>query len=176
MLRQLSKDELLQIAKNKRAKIKEALPKSKMVELLTPFVTRKDIDEILSKHGRRGQKALIDGMLFERKVMKRFTAQGYKCELSDVSIRGMEFDIIGEKTEGTLIRKTYYIIAECKNKPNVTMQDFDKFLGKYNHFVRRKGVRNVEGYLITSGIFEPAVKSAARTHPEIRLVRIKART
>lgn len=164
----------MQIAKKKKARIKETLPKPKIVELLTPFVTRRDIDEVLSKHGRIGQKALIDGMLFERKVMKRFTSKGYKCELSDVSIRGMEFDITGEKTEGGLLRKkTYYVIAECKNKPNVTMQDFDKFLGKYNHFVRRKGVENVKGYLITSGIFDPAVKSAARTHPEIKLVRIK---
>ena len=116
---------------------------------------------------------VVDGMTFEKKTLKFFTRRGYTCELGDVSIRGMEFDVVGSKTMGSIFKKTYWIIAECKNKPRVTMQDFDKFLGKLVHFRKKKGVEGAEGYLVTSGVFDPAVKSAGRTHHGLTLQRLK---
>ncbi|MCH8914414.1 MAG: hypothetical protein IIA82_00960 [Thaumarchaeota archaeon] len=173
MLRQLSKDELLVLAKQKKARIKPNVSKPKLAELLEPYVTQSEIQRLFNG-GSTGIRAVIAGAAFEKKSMVYFTRRGFDCKLNYVKIKGMEFDIVGEKTTGTVFKKTHYIIAECKNKPKVIMQDFDKFLGKYIHFVRKYKLDEdrCQGFMITSGIFDPMVKSAVRTHPEITLHRI----
>jgi hypothetical protein len=174
MLRQLSTDELFLLARKKGVRdLKPSTSRPKLVDLLRHLTSQKDIIELLSKRGRSGVKAVIDGMTFEKKAMKLFARKGYKCELGDVSIPGMEFDIVGSRTEGSIFKKTYWIIVECKNKPRVTMQDFDKFLGKLVHFRKKKELEDAQGYLIASGVFDPPVKSAARTHHGLTLMRIK---
>jgi len=173
LLRQLSKDELLKLAKKKKARIKPNISKPKLVELLEPYVTQSEIQHLFNS-GSTGIRAVIAGAAFEKKSMGYFTRRGFDCELNYTGIKGMEFDIIGEKTTGTIFKKTHCIIAECKNKPKVIMQDFDKFLGKYIHFIRKYKLDEeyCQGFMITSGIFDPMVKSAVRTHPEITLHRI----
>lgn len=175
VLRQLSMDELFKLAKKKKARIKSNISKPKLVELLAPYVTQSEIQSLFGGGGT-GIRAVINGAAFEKKAMGYFTRRGYECQLNHTGIKGMEFDIIGEITTGTIFKKTSYIIAECKNKPKVIMQDFDKFLGKYVHFVRKYNLdeENCQGFMITSGIFDPLVKSATRSHPEITLHRITA--
>lgn len=177
MLRQLTPDELAELAKMKRVKIKETWDKNMIVDVLSAIVKQRDILEFLSKHGRAGAYAVIDGKIFEQKALTFFSKRGYKCDLN-VTIEGMEFDIIGEKTSGgwrrLLFPSTTWILAECKNKPKVIMQDFDKFLGKYTHFAKQHGAQDCKGFLVTSGVFDPTVKRVARTHKnEIKLRRIK---
>lgn len=172
-LRQLKLDELLGAAKRNGVKVKETWPKPKIVEILSTVVSQKDVTDFLSKRGRAGVFATIDGMIFEKKALKYFTRKGWHCELDDVRVKGMEFDIVGQMKAGTIFKKTSWVLAECKNKPKVIMQDFDKFLGKLTHFIRTHGNDQCEGYLIASGVFDPLVKRTAKSHPEIRLLRLK---
>ncbi len=79
----------------------------------------------------------------------------------------MEFDIIGYKKEGNFFHwEDWWLIAECKNKPKVTMSDLSKFHLKYLHFMKLKDEKPKYciGVMITSGYFEPAVKKMARAH------------
>ncbi len=101
-----------------------------------------------------------------------FQRQGFSCKL-DERLNGGEFDIIGEKKHGFLTRDEW-IIAECKNKPKVTLSDFNKFLGKFSTFQKKHADDNVYGYFLTSGLFDRLVKSAKREHSEIQLKRVKA--
>ncbi len=128
---------------------------------------------MLSKKGRTGALAVLDGALFEKKALTYFSRRGYKCEIGDVRIKGMEFDIVGIKESGRVFKEKHWIVAECKNKPKVIMQDWDKFLGKFTHFRKKHEGERVIGFLITSGVFDPMVKSASRVHPYIKLLRIK---
>jgi hypothetical protein len=81
----------------------------------------------------------------------------------------MEFDIRGYKKikwNWGLDSAEYWMIAECKNKPKVTMSDLSKFYLKYQHFMKLKKEtpEYCKGYLVTSGYSEPSVKKLAKQH------------
>ena len=173
MLKQLTREELFKLARKKKARIKKTLPKSEIVKLLTPIVREKDIKELLVKKGRTGLRAYMDGREFERKISNYFARQGYSCRLN-VRKRYVEYDIIGYAEErGFLRTKVYWLLAECKNVPKVTVKDLDKFIGKFERFRRKHEGDEVIGYLVTSGVFAPEVKKAARDYPDIKLKRIR---
>jgi len=174
-LKQLKKKELLKLAKKKNARdLNDKNSKSELVKILSHFVNQKEIQSLLPSGGT-GKDAVISGNMFEKKCMNYFVKKGYDCKQNVTKIKGMEFDIVGVKNEKGLFSSTEkFIIAECKNRPKVIMQDFDKFLGKYNHFIRKFKAKaeNGRGFIMTSGIFDPVVKNTARHHPEIKLLRI----
>jgi hypothetical protein len=175
LLRQLKPDELQKLARQYRFNQSEVDKKGKaeLVNALAMVAKKQDITELLSKHGRVGLAAAMDGSNFEKKMLNYFSSKDYKCEINNRKIPGMEFDVVGVKKG---FWETRWIIAECKNKPKVTMQDFDKFLGKYHHFVKthKETPEYVDGLLVTTGVFEPLVQKSARAHKEITLKRVKA--
>ena len=172
MLKQLTREELFKLAR-KKARIKKNLPKSEIVKLLTPIVREKDIKDLLVKRGKTGLRAYMEGKEFERKVNNYFARQGYSCRLN-VRKRYVEYDIIGYAEERRFLRtKVYWLLAECKNVPKVTVKDLDKFIGKFERFRRKHEGDEVIGYLVTSGVFAPEVKKAARDYPDIKLKRIR---
>lgn len=176
-LTQLKKDELLDLAKTKKIRLQPTLSKPKMVEILSYSITQNDINHLLSKTGRFGKKAVIDGANYEKKISKIFEKQGYECTLNYKRIRGMEFDIIGTGVEkGWLSSKYYFIAVECKNKPKVIMNDFSKFLGKFQHIKAKYEAEGYQchGYMYTSGLFDPVVKKTCTHHKDISLKIIKA--
>src|SRR5437867_2221945 len=133
LLRQLKPVELQKLARQYKFNPKELERQGKpeLVNALALVAKQQDITELLSKHGRVGMAAAMDGSNFEKRILNYFSSKGYKCEINDRKVPGMEFDVIGKKER--FLDHTQWIIAECKNKPKVTMQDFDKFLGKYHH-------------------------------------------
>ena len=146
-----------------------------MVEILSYSVTQNDINNLLSKTGRFGKKAVIDGANYEKKIAKIFEKQGFECILNYRKIKGMEFDIIGTRVdEGWLSTKHYLIAIECKNKPKVIMDDFSKFLGKFQHIKEKYDGYQCHGYIYTSGLFDPVVKKTCTYHKDISLKIIKA--
>jgi hypothetical protein len=168
ILRQLDKGQLVKLARQRNAK-QSILIKNKigLVDWLSHIITKQEITELVSKHGRIGDKAVIDGMTFERKVMNKFAKIGFKCELNNVKIPHMEFDIIGYKKEGNFLSwEAWWLIAECKNKPKVTMGDLSKFFLKYEHFrkLKKEEPEYCLGYIVTSGFFDPPVKKLAKAH------------
>lgn len=176
-LKQLKADELSMLAKQKKMKINDNMTKTDIVKILDATgITHKEVMAILEKNGRTGSLAVIDGMAFEKKAMRFFTRKGYRCDLN-MRERGMEFDIVGKKGRNYLdfYDNTSYIIAECKNKPKVTMQDFDKFVGKFRTFEKKNDAEgSCLGFLVTTGIYHPDVKRVAKTHKEIKLLRLKS--
>jgi hypothetical protein len=177
VLRQLDKGQLVRLARQRNVK-KTALemPKPTLVDFLSHIITRKEINELLSKRGRTGAFAMLDGVQFEKKAMRIFTKDGYNCSLN-VRMRGMEFDIIGKKGRdyAGFYDSTKYVIAECKNKGSVNMQDFNKFLGKFRTYERKHDAEGqCFGFFVTTGIYHPDVKRAVKTHKEIKLLRVKS--
>jgi len=173
LLRQLNQKELLALAQRKKAKVSDKTPKPKLLDILSAIVSKRDIQAFFAKPGRTGAYAALDGAIFEKKCLAYLNRLGYKCQIGDVQIKGMEFDVTGTKTTGRILKKTCWVVAECKNKPTVVMQDFDKFLGKFTHFARKHPNEEVRGFLITSGVFDPLVKKTASAHHELKLLRIK---
>jgi hypothetical protein len=175
LLRQLKPAELQKLARKYKFNPTEVdrQGKPELVNALALVAKQQDITELLSKHGRVGMAAAMDGSNFEKKVLNFLSGQGYKCDINDRKVPGMEFDVIGKKE--SYWSGTKWIIAECKNKPKVTMQDFDKFLGKYHHLIktRKMDPEYTEGYLVTTGVFEPLVQRSARAHKLITLKRMK---
>lgn len=202
LLKQLDKDELLNLARKKGVKIPESWTKPKIVDTLSTITSQKEVLEMLSKTKRKeiieeeirlkrrtirdieherklrqkiiGYEATLKGGYFEKKVHSRFARQGFTCELN-VRSKGMEFDILGYKDEGTIFKKRRWVFIECKNKPKVTMEDFKKFIGNFSMFKQKHQVKDedVMGYLATSGIFDPLVKSSTRGYTNIKLMRVK---
>ena len=170
-LKQLKQPELLRLAKLKHAKVSETLSKGELIKILTPFVSQGEVLQMFRKNVT-GAEALISGEHFERKALGMFKRLGYSCEL-DVRIKGSEFDIVGEKKKAWYGGKQW-ALAECKNKPKVLLNDFMKFVGKFDTFRRRHSDDEVTGFMVASGVFDPMVKTAKRDHPEIQLKRIKA--
>ncbi len=170
-LKQLKRSELEHLAKTKHAKIRGNPSKGELVKILSPFVSQKEVLNMFRKPGDTGLKGLISGEHFERKAMSFFKGKGFSCRL-DVHIQGSEFDIVGDRKK--LLRQREWILAECKNKPKVFLNDFMKFVGKLETFKRKHAEDKVHGFFVASGVFDSSVKSVKRTHPEIQLKRIKA--
>lgn len=82
VLRQLDTDQLHKLAKRHNAKktIHE-LTRPKLVDFLSHIITRREINELLAKYGRTGDKAVIDGMTFERKAMS--LSEGSSSKISN---------------------------------------------------------------------------------------------
>jgi len=170
-LKQLKQPELMQLAKRKHAKISDTVSKGELIKILAPFVSQSEVLRMFRKNVQ-GAEALISGEHFERKALGVFKRMGYSCELN-VRIKGSEFDIVGDRKKSWSGGKQW-VLAECKNKPKVLLNDFMKFVGKLNTFQRRHPDDEVQGYIVTSGVFDSLLKSAKRDHPEIQLKRIKA--
>lgn len=178
LLVQLRKEELLKLAK-KKAKIPPKWTKPKIVETLSVIVSKKDVDTFLSPKVRvktmeaRGYVSRLKGEKLEKKVLAMFSRRGYECKVN-VRTKGAEFDVIGRK-EGGWFTDDEYVFIECKNKPKVIPADLKKFIGNMNIFIKRKKLdkEDVTGYLVTTGIFDPIVKSQARKFDNIKLKRVK---
>jgi hypothetical protein len=177
VLRQLDKSQLGKLAKKKAKKTALEMNKPQLVEFLSHIVTKKEINEVFANHGRTGDKAVIDGQNFEVKALNYLKRQGWNCHLRDKSIKGMEFDVVGtqdfDRTSGWgFAYSTFHLLAECKHR-KVNMVDFSKFLGKFEHYKKVKKTNNCKGYLITSAIFDPQVKKAAKSHKNIIVKNLK---
>jgi restriction endonuclease Mrr len=179
-LRQLSVEELLKLAKQKKLQIPESWEKTKIIEHLSLSVTQKEIIKIVSKKTHAitkeglGYESALSGKTFEDRAMKYLQSKGYKCDKNE-HITGAELDIIGIK-KTMLGLSEEYVIAECKNLAKVTAAQFKKFIGSKDAYVRRKGwpADKVTGYFFTTGIFDANVKSLARDYPDIILKRINS--
>jgi len=174
LLKQLKRKELLQLGRKIGLRLNDNTTKSDLVKILAAIVTQKQIQDFLPSGGT-GKDAVINGSMFEKKCINYFVKKGFGCEQNFTKIKGMEFDIVGVKEKkGIFSSVKKVIVAECKNRPKVIMDDFDKFLGKYDHFVEKYKVKpeDSQGFIMTSGIFDPLVKNAALHHRKIKLQRI----
>lgn len=178
-LRQLSKEELLKLAKRKKARIPESWTKGKIVENLSTIVSTSDVTKLISKKSKAktkrelGLESALKGIKLEDRVVKIFARKGFECN-KNIRMKGVEIDIVGCK-EGGWFSEDEYAIIECKNKPKVIPADFKKFVGSMRLYIRKKGLdpKYVMGYLYTTGIFDKDVKSQARAFPNIQLKRLK---
>lgn len=178
-LRQLSKAELLKLAKKKKVRIPESWTKGKVVENLSTIVSARDVTRLLSKKAKAktktelGLKSALKGIRLEDRVMRVFTRKGFECN-KNVRMQGVEIDVVGLK-KGGFLSDNEYVIIECKNKAKVIPADFKKFVGSMNLYIRKKKLdpQFVRGYLYTTGIFGKDVRSQARAFPNIQLKRLK---
>ena len=178
-MRNYAKKNFLKLAKKKKAKIPPKWTKSKIVDILSTFVSKKDVDAFLSPNTRaktmeaRGYESRLKGDKLEKKVLVMFSRRGYECRVN-VRTKGAEFDVVGRK-DGGWFSDDEYVFIECKNKPKVIPADLKKFIGNMNIFMKRKKLdkEDVTGYLVTTGVFDPTVKSQARRFDNIKLKRAK---
>lgn len=180
-LRQLSKAELLKLAKRKKVRIPESWTKSKIVENLSTVLSASDVTKFVSKKSKAktkaelGLRSALKGIKLEDRVVRIFTQQGFECN-KNIRMKGVEIDVVGFK-KGSFWSGTddEYIIVECKDKAKVIPADFKKFVGSMNFYIRKKKLdpELVKGYLYTTGIFDKDVKSQARAFPNIQLKRLK---
>lgn len=179
LLTQLSKKELLNLAKKKKLRVPEKWQKSKIVDTLSVYLTATDITRTIGKKPKaktreaKGYEAQLKGQRLERKVADIFRKQGYEVKVN-VRSKGAEFDVIGKK-EGGWLSSDEWVFIECKNKPKVIPADFKKFLGNFRIFCKRRRLaeEEVEGYFYTTGIFDPTVISQARQFSNVKLRRIR---
>ena len=173
-LRDFKKQELVKLAKKRNIRIDDNPSKSELEKFLARVVTQKDIEELFQSNGT-GKSAVISGNSYEKKCMNYFTKKGYRCEQNFKKISGMEFDIVGRKTEGSLLKTEKFIVVECKNRPKVIMQDLSKFWGNYQVFLQKyvKNLNNSQAWLVTSGMWDPLVKKRARNMKNMNLHRIE---
>ena len=180
-LKQLSKQELLQIAKKKKAKIPESWTKSKIVDTLSTFVSMSDVSQLNFRKSKAGTKKelglenALKGIKLEDRVMKIFKKKGYDCS-KNIKMRGVEIDIVGCK-KGGFLSDDEVVIIECKNKAKVIPADFKKFVGSFRLYIRKKKLNSdcVTGYFYTTGLFDKDVKHQAREFPNIQLKRLVPR-
>lgn len=178
-LRQLSKPELLRLADHKKVRIPSNWGKNKIVETLSTIVSASEVTKFITKKPTTktkeamGYASALKGKSLEDRVVQIFTRKGFQCD-RNIRLAGMEIDVFGYK-KGGLFSDDEYIIAECKNKTKVTPEDFKKFIGNMNLFIKKKDLDKdfVQGYLITTGVFDKDVKAQARSFPNIQLKRIK---
>jgi Holliday junction resolvase-like predicted endonuclease len=178
-LRQLSREELLKLAKQKRMRIPEKWGKSKIVETLSTIVSRRDVTQIVTSKTKTktaealGYESALKGKSLEDRVVRILSEKGFECT-KNIRFKGVEIDVIGLK-KGGIFSDDRYVIAECKNRGKVTPEDFKKFAGTMNLYIQKKGLDEdfVTGYLFTTGIFDKDVKSHARILQNVKLKRLK---
>jgi len=178
-LKQLSKKELLKLAKRRKVRIPEKWTKGKIVETLSTIVSASDVTKLVSRKPKAktkealGYASALKGKSLEDRVVKIFTRQGFQCT-KNVRMKGVEIDVVGVK-KGGWFSADEYVIIECKNKAKVVPADFKKFVGSMNLYIRKKKLdkEHVKGYLYTTGVFDSDVKSQARAFPNIQLKRLK---
>ncbi len=178
-LKQLSKTELLKLAKLKKLRISEKWTKEKIVETLSVYVSSSDVIKLHSRKSKAKTKTesslqgVLKGIKLEDRVAKIFTRQGFQCT-KNIRIKGAEIDVVGFK-KGGLLHYDEYVVVECKDRAKVIPSDFKKFIGSMNLYIRKKRLdpELVTGYLYTTGVFDSDVKSQARAFPNIKLKRLK---
>jgi len=114
-----------------------------------------------SSASRRGRDSNIRGMRFEMKMLNFFEKAGFKCRIRDEDRRIGECDITGKKEGGWFSNDTH-LLAECKDKEHVTLQEALKFQAKFNLFARRHPDDKAVGYLVTTGDLNKDAKSSIR--------------
>lgn len=177
-LRQLTIDELRQLAKSKSLSLPDSFKKKQLVDFLALNVTKKDIDDFIKPKTKAktaeglGFEAQLKGKRLEDKVAAIFTRKGFSCT-KNIRVPGAEFDVVGQKKVGWFSHDQW-IFVECKNKSKVIPQDFKKFLGNFNLYKSRQKIDDTDivGYLYTTGVFDPEVKSQARLINNVQLRRI----
>lgn len=180
-LMQLSKKELLNLAKKKKLKVPEKWQKAKIVDTLAVYVTATDVTSAVGKKSKaktkeaKGFEAQLKGQKLEKKVADTFRRRGYEVKVN-VRIKGAEFDVIAKK-EGGWLSSDKWIFAECKNKPKVIPSDFKKFIGNFGIFCKKRKLEEeeVEGYFYTTGVFDPTVVTHARQFSNVKLKRIRGK-
>jgi len=178
-LRQLSKAELLKLAKKKKVRIPENWTKGKIVENLATILSASDVTKLLSKKSKAktktelGLRSALKGIRLEDRVMKIFTQKGFECT-KNIRMKGVEIDVVGYK-KGGFFSDAEYVIIECKNKAKVIPADFKKFVGNMRLYIRKNKLdpQLTKGYLYTTGVFDKDVRSQARAFPDIQLKRLK---
>ena len=83
---------------------------------------------------KRGYKAVVKGLNFEKKVGELLSKQGYRISY-EKSVGTARFDVFGKLKN----RWDYeeYCIAECKDKARVTSADVMRFMSKLRTFYAR---------------------------------------
>jgi hypothetical protein len=97
---------------------------------------------------RRGHKAVIKGLGFEKKLGEYLSEQGYKISY-EKPIGKDKFDVFGLKED--FIMGNEYCIVECKDKLRVTATDVLHFMSKLNKFCQR-----LQGYGLVG---KPTIKA-----------------
>ncbi len=178
-LKQISKAELLKLAKLKKLRISEKWTKGKIVETLSVYVSASDVIKLHSRKSKAktkielGLKSALKGIKLEDRVAKAFTRKGFQC-IKNIRMKGAEIDIVGFK-KGDWRHNEEYVIVECKDRAKVIPSDFNKFVGSMNLYIRKKRLdpELVTGYFYTTGVFDSDVKSQARAFSNIKLKRLK---
>jgi bacillopeptidase F (M6 metalloprotease family) len=172
LLMQLRIDELYDLAKERNFKLPEKWKKSEIIDFLSHNITEKEIDQILRKKKEIPQ---LKGSKLEKKVMEKFSEEGFTVR-SNVRMKGFaEFDIIGWKDVGFLRKRREWIFVECKNKDRVTPEDWKKFLGNFMTFKKKEEIddEDMTAYLITTGLFHPEIKKESKKYPNVIIKRIR---
>jgi len=175
LLKQLRDDEVYELLKAKKIKVPEHWKRTTIIDLLSKNVSEKEINNILSK--KKEISPQFKGSVLEKRIMEKFSKQGYTVE-SNARIKGFaEFDVIGWKDVGRIFKDRHWVFAECKNKSRVVPEDWKKFLGNFLTFKKKYKLsddnENVSAYLITTGLFHPEVKKESKKYRNVSLQRVK---
>ncbi|MEM4281446.1 MAG: YraN family protein [Candidatus Caldarchaeum sp.] len=98
-------------------------------------------------------KGAPPGLYYEVLVSNWLQYDGYKTRIRQRSKKIGEADIIATKSR--LFNKEV-IFVECKDKSQVSLTDFHKFVSKFRRFLNNNG--KAEGLLVYSGDLHPDVK------------------
>jgi hypothetical protein len=175
LLKQLRDDEVYELAKTKKIKIPEHWKRTIIIDLLANNVSEKEINSILS--GKNEISPQLKGSVLEKRIMEKFSKDGYTVE-SNTRVKGFaEFDVIGWKEIGRVFKEKHWVFTECKNKSRVIPEDWKKFLGNFLTFKKKYKLSDtdekVKAYLITTGLFHPEVKKEGKKYPNVKLLRVK---
>ena len=109
---------------------------------------------------RRGYKAVVKGLTFEKRIGEFLSKRGYKISY-ERKIGNARFDVFA-KTEDDWGNEEY-CIAECKDKSRVTAADVLRFMSKLGAFYKRLPEDiEVEGLLAYTGELPRDARDAAR--------------
>ena len=121
---------------------------------------------------RRGYKAVVKGLNFEKKVGELLSKQGYRISY-EKSVGAARFDVFGKWKEDW--EPEEYYIAECKDRARVTAADVIRFMSKLRTFYARLPVDidgdkpKVQGLLAYTGELSSDARNAAKGFkPSIR--------
>jgi hypothetical protein len=176
LLKQLRDDEINELVKAKKIKMPEHWKRTTIIELLSNNISEKEINQILAT--KKEISPQFKGSVLEKRIMERFSKQGYTVE-SNTRVKGFaEFDVIGRKQTGTIFKEQHWVFVECKNKSRVIPEDWKKFLGNFLTFKKKYKLsdkdENVFAYLITTGLFHPEIKKESKKYPNVKLLRVPA--
>jgi hypothetical protein len=100
---QLRDDELYDLIKEKKIKFPERWKRATIIELLSCNISEREINQILGK--KKEISPQLKGSVLEKKMMEKFSKQGFTVE-SNTRIKGFaEFDVIGWKDVGAILKR-----------------------------------------------------------------------